>query len=595
MGAEWLQQVKDVGSLQDLRIEIKVIQSILDDDVREPLRISPFSLQAISDDRMWDRVFAPLLDNGDVDTVEWLVKRFNLDSCPQVDLVRCAKSLGEDAESVAKVEAFLAVSLPRDDSVGLLKLLSERCGSRGGKLFCENLLFEVRLSTVLDVSVADFSTKDPTVLLRMLLGRLADPSGVDILPLIPQFVQRYCLQDSRSVATTKQAVTTAMVDVFASELHKASVKWTIDEFHMFSMICDDPRLLGDKLMESLHKKGNSLHSYIQAEILVRAHNSYILAIHSEGVAFVMDVIKKRIDKFAEAGDFAQLVHILLGTREYFELRSIMDVLLRENAFELLLKRDPRMDEFERLRLMRILQAYMDEKQVPDKLFQLFYICFKMYREMGDLCLAKAEGRLMEMSPEKRATLSTPRFRHELAVILQLLVDSSSYYQKERSLQNAHKALTIASLVSLQCEYLETKLINLTHHEARRAMVTRQSLSEARVVCMAYNLDKRSEWHRALYQQVIVQSNFPYLEEYLGSMPVKPSLWIDLAARYRNDAHRAERQRSFLKFLKYLDDIFLRYYLANEFGFKDFAASIAPPDTLYQRWIRQNQESLLKPK
>jgi len=183
----------------------------------------------------------------------------------------------------------------------------------------------------------------------------------------------------------------------------------------------------------------------------------------------------------------------------------------------------------------------------------------------------------------------PDMINKLAGVMRAYLDASDYYVKDRCFNLSLECLRWAALIHLQIRSHPQYFINLSLSEARRTMQTRTNYEDASIIAAAYGLDLHSEWIATLYAAVVVSGNYDFLEMFLGDRPAPPSIWVDIAARFKNDPQRLQYTPNMKKFLQYQEDKFLVHQIASDIGFNDLIMANLPRE-LYDDWLRRMRNS-----
>jgi len=157
--------------------------------------------------------------------------------------------------------------------------------------------------------------------------------------------------------------------------------------------------------------------------------------------------------------------------------------------------------------------------------------------------------------------------------MQNFLDASDNYYKEKCFSKVNRCNNMANLIGLQIQLLldntDTRVINLEPSEVVQLMTFRGNFHDSKTIADAYNKTDPEDWVGPLYHQVIVLSNFQYLEEYLKTVPLTEQFFLELLVKFKEDPHRVSRVPSFkLMISHYLSDQFLKYDIAKELNFED---------------------------
>ena len=235
----------------------------------------------------------------------------------------------------------------------------------------------------------------------------------------------------------------------------------------------------------------------------------------------------------ERKEFKLLVRLLTGIHNYIDLQEIFNVLIENDSFELLLRKDLLRDEAEQTELRLAIFRYLQSNHPRDtSKLDLLYISFKMYRERADDLVRQADFIIQKIG---EYSSRTPQHAQDVNEAITLLLDASDCYAKEKCFRLSEKALRTAALLSVQLSTPHLNMLNLSNSNKDALMwvfVRIQSVDDARDFADAYAMNFDNQWIEALYYQVICKTNFLYFNEYLSLFPVSPALWEQMTAKVR---------------------------------------------------------------
>ena len=396
------------------------------------------------------------------------------------------------------------------------------------------------------------------------------------------------------------------------EAEKISPFCSAVEFGEFVSITKEPRFIGDRFLHLYQNQGNtqtdteddseteSSNSYdsmrrlpgdwpdsVKTELLVRAHQSYVVSGHSQGIEMVLNTAKRFIKELHKRSQFKLLVRLLTGVHNYIELPEIFRILMENDCFELLLRKDLLKDEAEQTELRLAIFRYLQSNHPRDtSKLDLLFLSFKLYRERADSLMEQAENVIQEVG---EFNSRNPRHTQDLGGAITLLLDSSDCYTKEKCFRLSTKALRLAALLTVQLATPQTNLLNLNtagKETSASVFLLLTSLSDARDFAEVYGLNFEAQWIEALYSQVICKGNFGYWNEYLQVFPVNATLWVQISDKLRVDPLIAQRIPTFKHLLSYLDDQFVVLQLVRDLGLTDVPVQVEEP--LYQSWFNQQK-------
>jgi len=304
----------------------------------------------------------------------------------------------------------------------------------------------------------------------------------------------------------------------------------------------------------------------ETELFVRAHFCFVVACSVDGTILVLNLVKSRINQYADAGKYKLLVRLITGMQSYNELQAILEILLQHDRFELLLRKKIHQHE-DQNGLKLALHSFLLKKQpLYQEKMEMLFLRFNMYREIANSHEQKARSKLESLSK------LAPSFNlnKDLLVIMKDFLDAADNYSKERSQRTAQTCISMGSLIALQIRYPEPKIINLKQIEAKQAMLARTNFKESLIIANAYDINAYSEWINVLFNQVIGNGNFNYMNEYISYFSYSNTVFIELVKRYKTDP-KGGKSQNMKTLLNIITDKSVRYELARELGFDDVMA------------------------
>lgn len=133
-----------------------------------------------------------------------------------------------------------------------------------------------------------------------------------------------------------------------------------------------------------------------------------------------------------------------------------------------------------------------------------------------------------------------------------LLESMSYFIEAAEVHSSidagnktRRACAQASLVSLQIRMPDSKWLNLSETNARRALVEQSRFQEALIVAEAYGLNQPGEWALVLWNQMLnPERTEEFVAEFVAVLPLQPSMLGELAKFYRAEVAARGDQSQF---------------------------------------------------
>ncbi|XP_077989349.1 spatacsin-like [Glandiceps talaboti] len=353
-----------------------------------------------------------------------------------------------------------------------------------------------------------------------------------------------------------------------------------ENFPMLVKLCDDPAVLGNRLLDtaislaSSNTDNSSLVFTMETELIVRSHQCHTMCYSMEGIASVLRTCRSRSVVLAAAEEYSLLVRILTGVGRYSEMTYIFDILMKVQQFELLFKKGIKHDK-----LKVALLDYLKRHHPADKeTFTMVALKFSMHREIAESLEHEAKTYLQHIQNQYRNIESSPELQSTLQNTLQFYTEAAQSYVKVGCRRHAEQCVKQARLLALQIHLLSsrTKVINLSQREVNIFIAKHPRFPEALIVSDAYG--KRMEWSTAIYNNVVADGDFRYLDDFRHHLSLTSELYSELAVRYKHESSKSSTLTSNMKkVLLYCPDIQVQYRLATELGFNEMATTMLQGD------------------
>jgi hypothetical protein len=225
-------------------------------------------------------------------------------------------------------------------------------------------------------------------------------------------------------------------------------QWTGEEFTTFARLSSEPALLGraletelsrfsevhaevgdgvdvgDDALDAAHvalamREGGSdrqLSYACECELLVAAYRCFDIAGDAEAAASLLARMRERAPLFARAGEHRLLVRLYTGARAYAQMRWLLDLLVRYDRFELILGKRVAV-EADKERLCASLESYLRQQLLRmrgateiaaiERLQQMLYLRFSMWRSIGRALEARANAVVSDICESTAAATTTP--------------------------------------------------------------------------------------------------------------------------------------------------------------------------------------------
>eukprot|EP01114_Cavostelium_apophysatum_P016147 TRINITY_DN4541_c0_g1_i2.p1 TRINITY_DN4541_c0_g1~~TRINITY_DN4541_c0_g1_i2.p1 ORF type:complete len:2374 (-),score=676.40 TRINITY_DN4541_c0_g1_i2:45-7166(-) len=453
-----------------------------------------------------------------------------------------------------------------------------------GKPSADRIATNFKVAQTLNLPYVTITTKDAYDVFHFLLMY-----GKDMYPLCKLFI------DHNNLDLTKVAVLLADF-YFKTLLESANTKSRADimnnaDFTQYVSLSKRPREIGTRLLNLITKHEHiglsasgtppsgtnlsipkekpevELSLTYEVELLIRAHFCFVLACNMAGVDLVLKFVNSRVQDYVNAGEYNLLVRLLKGIRSYNELQYIFGILIKHDRFELLLQKNQDDELGLRVALHTYLQMFYPEDKEK---MEMLYLRFNMFREIAELTEMQAWKKVKALRNHKPGYDLNPR----LLAVMQHFLDAADNYYKEKCYNLSNKCLNMASLIGLQAQVPDTRMINLTDAELNQLLNFRGNFEDALIIARAYGRTAITDWAGPIFQQVLVNNNFGYWKNFLTTFPPSAELFSDLHKRYKSEGKvSANVTATFKQLLNFMDDQFLKYEICKDLGFAEMESEL----------------------
>ncbi|XP_071396298.1 spatacsin [Centroberyx affinis] len=459
--------------------------------------------------------------------------------------------------SFSSLSSFVMLPLPEDQVVLQLQVLVDQC--RHGNNYCKQVLSLYQLSKELQVSFSQMCREEPGSVLEKLL-QSEQPERF-------RKAQAFIRAQALPADAVAQLLSSAVVQALLASSQEPPPDRQVfrpaegrDSLVQLIKLCDDPNLVGVKLLEKLNAVPLRELSCI-VELLIVAHDCFSLTCNMEGIVRVLQAARHLSHAhLAPGGHYSLLVRLLAGIGRYNEMTYVFDLLHQNHRFEILLRKKVETDRGQSSSLKTALLDYIKRCLPADsEKHNMVALCFSMRREIGENheMAARTQLKIIESQP----WVVTSELKSALLKVLGLLKDAAESYSKDSCVRQASRCVRTAKLVLLQLHFLnqgsEQRVINLRPAELLSAMVALPRCYQVFVLSEAYGVSP--DWAEVLFQKVILNGDFVYLEELKRHRPLSAGLFEDI---FKNCPRSPSSLSAHLKrLLTHCDDAYSRYRLA----------------------------------
>ncbi|XP_029992662.1 spatacsin [Sphaeramia orbicularis] len=477
---------------------------------------------------------------------------------PQEDASEAASVKGiKSSTSFSSLSSFIMFPLPEDEVAICLQRLVDQC--RHGGNYCKQVLSLYQLSKELQCSFSQICSEEPRSILEKLL--LSDQ------PERFRKAQALIKAQGLSADTVSELISSAVVQALLASTQELQPERQVyrpsegrDTLMQLIKLCEDPNLVGVKLLENLNTVPLRDLSCI-VELLIVTHDCFSLTCNMEGIVRVLQAARHLSHTYLAPGEhYSLLVRLLTGIGRYNEMTYIFDLLHQNHRFEMLLRKKMDTDRGQSSSLKTALLDYLKRCLPADsEKHNMVALCFSMRREIGENHEMAARTQLKII--ESQDWVVTPDLKSLLVKVLGLLKDAAESYSKDSCVRQATRCVRTAKLVALQLHFLNQgsnlRLINLRPADLLNAVIALPRCYQVFVVSEAYSYSP--DWAEILYQKVILNGDFVYLEELKRHRPLTSSLFEDIFKKL--DGTPSKVTANVKRLLTHCDDVYSRYRLA----------------------------------
>uniref|UniRef100_A0AAQ5Z462 Spatacsin C-terminal domain-containing protein n=1 Tax=Amphiprion ocellaris TaxID=80972 RepID=A0AAQ5Z462_AMPOC len=456
------------------------------------------------------------------------------------------------SSSLSSLSSFVMLPLPEDKVAAQLQKLVDQC--RHGNNYCKQVLSLYQLSKELHCSFSQICREDPNSVLEKLL--LSDH------PERFRKAQAFIKAQHLSADTVAELVSSAVVQAQLACTQELQPSHGRDSLVQLIKLCDDPNLVGLKLLENLNAVPLRDLSCI-VELLIVAHDCFSLTCNMEGIVRVLQAARHLSHDYLAPGEhYSLLVRLLTGIGRYNEMTYIFDLLHQNHCFEMLLRKKSSSLKTALLEYIKRCLPADSEKH------NMVALCFSMRREIGENHEMAARTQLKMI--ESQAWVVTPDLKNSLVKVLGLLKDAAESFSKDSCVRQASRCVRTAKLVALQLHFLNSGsdlcIISLRPTELLNAVMMLPQCYQVFVVSEAYNYNP--DWAEILYQKVILKGDFLYLEEFKRHRSLTSNLFEDIFKSMPSSIIPNVK-----RLLTHCDDVYSRYRLAYQQNLYDITKTL----------------------
>jgi spatacsin len=213
--------------------------------------------------------------------------------------------------------------------------------------------------------------------------------------------------------------------------------------------------------------------------------------------------------------------------------------------------------------------YLKRNHPNDKeTYTMVTLNFTMHREIAAMLESTAYSQLKKLEAKKIENSS--EIITDLQSICQYFGDAAQSYMKEDCIKQSESCIRKARLIALQMKFLQSniQIINLNHNDLEQFVSNHTKFWEALIVNDSY--EKKADWSQAIFNQVVLNGNENYLNDFTRFIQLTPTIIEEVAKRYKTAKKLHPKATNNMKKLlvKHCKDISLYYRLSSYLEFKD---------------------------
>ncbi|KAI5384322.1 uncharacterized protein LOC127105709 isoform X1 [Lathyrus oleraceus] len=422
------------------------------------------------------------------------------------------------------------------DSLQVLESLVVIFTEGSGRGLCKKIIAVIKVANTLGLSFFEAFDKQPIELLQLLslkaqesfeeakfLVQTHPMPAASIAQILAESFLKGVLAAHRGGYIDSQ-----------KEEGPAPLLWRFSDFLKWAELCPSEQEIGHALMR-LVITGQEIPHACEVELLILSHHFYKSSACLDGVDVLVSLAATRVDAYVLEGDFPCLARLITGVENFYALNFILGILIENGQLDLLLQKysaaaDTNTGTAEAVRGFRMAVLTSLKHFNPNDLdaFALVYTHFDMKHETATLLESRAE-----QSCEQWFRRYNKDQNEDLLDSMRYFIEAAEVHSSIDAGNKTRKDCAQASLLSLQIRMPDFQWLYLSETNARRALVEQSRFQEALIVAEAYNLNQPSEWALVLWNQMLKPEVMEeFVAEFVGVLPLQPSMLTDLAKFYR---------------------------------------------------------------
>ncbi|XVF61790.1 hypothetical protein PTKIN_Ptkin08bG0158700 [Pterospermum kingtungense] len=494
-----------------------------------------------------ERAVLSLLEFGQITAAKQLQQKLSPGQMPsEFVLVDTALKLASMSTPTSKVpigmldEELLSVTQSYNiltdqyviDPLQVLETLATVFMEGSGRGLCKRIIAVVKAANVLGISFPEAFGKQPVELLQLLSLKAQESFEEANLLVQTHIMPAANIAQILAESFLKGLLAAHRGGYMDSQKEEgpAPLLWRFSDFLKWAELCPSEPEIGHALMR-LVITGQEIPHACEVELLILSHHFYKSSACLDGVDVLVALAATRVEAYVSEGDFACLARLITGVGNFHALNFILGILIENGQLDLLLQKystaaDANTGNVDAVRgfRMAVLTSLKQFNPYDLDAFAMVYNEFDMRHETAALLESRAEEASLQWfqrydRDQNEDLLESMRYFIEAAEVLSS-IDAGN---------KTRRACAQASLVSLQIRMPDSKWLNLSETNARRALVEQSQFQEALIVAEAYGLNQPTEWALVLWNQMLnPELTEEFVAEFVAVLPLQPSMLIELA-------------------------------------------------------------------
>lgn len=430
------------------------------------------------------------------------------------------------------------------DTKMILEKIASLCNFSGGKKFCRIISLLYQISIILETSYEIVYSESDKIILEKLLNLGVKKnsriiSKYILLRNVSDFESIFSFWIFKSIKSSFENLTNEIEikkekEDNQQEEEEEELLISRNEFvNDYLTLCHDSSKLGNDLFFFIEKKFKC-EIECEIEMIIRSYWCFQVSSNLDGMKKCHQFIKENLFEILIKENISLLVHLLVSIKDYENLCSIFDNLLKTNRFKIIEQQK------DQVQLKMAISYYLKTKKFQDEnQLKMVYTKYEMWTNLGQYLLNKGNLGISKLFEQmKNGTIGYHYY-------LKSLINQTSNYFKDASdafinderYQTASHCLNFAVLVKLQENISSYCILNISQKNAKIVMYEQTDFQNALIIASAYHLNVLSEWIAPLYKHVILFGRIKYFNEFRQSLPTPEVLYLEIAKIYVVDEKR----------------------------------------------------------